>query len=106
MVIFIAKLQKPKQPLQLTILIAITLDLFFKGTNGTSNGGQFMLFNVILNEGSQTYATFADMIDKLENNFNDMDLGLYVPTIVNSSDFSIASEKQSFFSLQLTFTAA
>src|SRR5690554_1052975 len=97
---FYSQITTSKTLITITGINASKFRLLFQGTGATSNGGQFMIFNVNLltgNAPAPVYELWSDVVTDLEAKFDDLDFNTYMPDFADLTNLKVTKVSDKSF---------
>jgi M6 family metalloprotease-like protein/uncharacterized repeat protein (TIGR02543 family) len=97
---FYSQITSSKKLITISGINASKFRLLFQGTGATSNGGQFMIFNVNLltgNAPAPVYELWSDVVTDLEAKFNDLDFNTYMPDFADLTNLKVTKVSDKSF---------
>lgn len=97
---FYSQITTSKTLITISGINASKFRLLFQGTGATSNGGQFMIFNVNLltgNAPAPVYELWSDVVTDLEAKFDDLDFNTYMPDFADLTNLKVTKVSDKSF---------
>lgn len=97
---FYSQITSSKTLITISGINASKFRLLFQGTGATSNGGQFMIFNVNLltgNAPTPVYELWSDVVTDLEAKFDDLDFNTYMPDFADLTNLKVTKVSDKSF---------
>lgn len=97
---FYSQITSSKTLITISGINASKFRLLFEGTGATSNGGQFMIFNVNLltgNAPAPVYELWSDVVTDLEAKFDDLDFNTYMPDFADLTNLKVTKVSDKSF---------
>ncbi|WP_264229751.1 InlB B-repeat-containing protein [Acholeplasma laidlawii] len=97
---FYSQITSSKTLITISGINASKFRLLFQGTGATSNGGQFMIFNVNLltgNAPAPVYELWSDVVTDLEAKFDDLDFNTYMPDFADLTNLKVTKVSDKSF---------
>ncbi|MBG0762708.1 hypothetical protein IY230_03660, partial [Acholeplasma laidlawii] len=97
---FYSQITTSKTLITISGINASKFRLLFQGSGATSNGGQFMIFNVNLLSGkapAPVYELWSDVVTDLEAKFDDLDFNTYMPDFADLSNLKVTKVNDKSF---------
>ncbi|TRX99309.1 InlB B-repeat-containing protein [Acholeplasma laidlawii] len=97
---FYSQIASSKTLITISGINASKFRLLFQGTGATSNGGQFMIFNVNLltgNAPAPVYELWSDVVTDLEAKFDDLDFNTYMPDFADLTNLKVTKVSDKSF---------